>query len=84
MKAINITTARQNLYQIVNETNKSHIPIEIIGKNGNAVLISSDDWSAIQETLYLLEIPGMRESILAGSKEHLDECKSLEDIGWDI
>ena len=82
MKAINITTARQNLYQIVNETNKSHIPIEIIGKNGNAVLLSSDDWSAIQETLFLNAIPGVADSIIDGMSTPIENCIAEKEVEW--
>lgn len=84
MKVITATNARQDIYSIIQQVAKNSEPIEITSKNGNAVLISEDDWNSIQETLYLLSIPGMRESILEGSKESIDQCKSLEDIGWDI
>ena len=53
-------------------------------KKGDVVMISLDDWSAIQETLYLLSIPGMRESILNADKTPLEEWKDAKDIGWDI
>lgn len=55
-----------------------------VTKKGNAVLISEDDWNSIQETLYLLSIPGMRESILEAEKTPLDKWKNEEDLGWDI
>ena len=54
------------------------------GKQGNAVLVSEADWKAIQETLYLLSIPGMKESIIEGEKEPIDKCLKPGDIGWDI
>lgn len=82
MKTINITKARQDLYNLVDETVKTSQPIQILGKRGDAVLISLEDWNAIQETLYLLSIPNMREQLLEGIKTPLDEC--VEDIGWDI
>lgn len=82
MKSINITTARQNLYQLVNETNLSHIPIEIIGKKGNAVLISAEDWSAIQETLFLNSIPNMAESIIEGMNTSISECVAEDGVKW--
>jgi prevent-host-death family protein len=66
MPTLNATEARANLYNLVEETARSHEPIHITSKRGNAVLLSEDDWNAIQETLYLLSIPGMRESIRAG------------------
>ena len=73
MTAISITKARANLYQTVSDVNEYSQPI-IITKN--AVLISEDDWLAIQETLYLNSIPGMTESILESRDEDISECTS--------
>jgi prevent-host-death family protein len=84
MKTVPITNARQNIFNIIEQTIVNSEPIQITSKKGDVVVVSLQDWSAIQETLYLLGIPGMRESILEGSKEPIDECKSLEDIGWNI
>ena len=84
MKTVPVSNARQDIFNIIEQTIVNSEPIQITSKKGNVVMLSLEDWSAIQETLYLLEIPGMRESILDGSKETIDECKSLEDIGWDI
>ena len=84
MKTVPVTSARQNIFNIIEQTIVNSEPIQITSKKGNVVMLSLDDWSAIQETLYLLEIPGMRESIIEGSKEPIGECKSLEDIGWHI
>jgi antitoxin YefM len=58
--------ARSNLYRLIDQAAESHEPISITGKRANAVLIAESDWNAIQETLYLLSIPGMRESIKEG------------------
>lgn len=84
MKTVPVSNARQDIFNIIEQTIVNSEPIQITSKKGDVVMISLEDWSAIQETLYLLQIPGMRESILEGSKESIDECKSLEDIGWDI
>jgi prevent-host-death family protein len=84
MKTVPITNARQDIFNIIEQTIVNSEPIQITSKKGDVVVVSLQDWSAIQETLYLLGIPGMRESILEGSKEPIDECKSLEDIGWNI
>ncbi|GAB6069499.1 hypothetical protein JCM30760_05960 [Thiomicrorhabdus hydrogeniphila] len=79
MTTLNSTEARSNFYGLIAQVNESHEPVTITGKKGNAVLISEDDWSAINETLSLLNIKGMRESILDGMKTPLDECsQSLE------
>ena len=84
MRTVPITNARQDIFNIIEQTIVNSEPIQITSKKGDVVVVSLQDWSAIQETLYLLGIPGMRESILEGSKEPIDECTSLEDIGWDI
>ena len=66
--------ARAKLYRLVDHAASSHAPVLITGKRANAVLVSEEDWRAIQETLYLLSIPGMRESIRKGLKTPLSEC----------
>ena len=66
MKTITASHARANLYRLLEEAAQSSEPIQITGKRGNAVLVSMDDWQALQETVYLLSIPGMRESIREG------------------
>ncbi|MCU0849181.1 MAG: type II toxin-antitoxin system Phd/YefM family antitoxin [Spirochaetes bacterium] len=80
MKTINATRARGSLYALIDEANASHQPIHITGKRMNAVLLSEEDWNNIQETLYLLSIPRMRESIRKGLKTPLDECSG--DLDW--
>jgi len=80
MTILNATEARSKLYGLIDETTSSHQPIVITGKRGNAVLVSEDDWNAINETLHLLSIPGMRESILNGMKEPLSECST--ELDW--
>ncbi len=80
MRTINITKARSNLYKLVDDAHLSSEPIYITGKRSNAVLISEEDWKAIQETLYLLSLPGMRESIREGMKIPLDNC--AEELEW--
>ena len=66
MKSINVSQAREKLYRLLDEAAESHEPIQITGKRNNAILLSQEDWEAIQETLYLISIPGMRESIREG------------------
>lgn len=80
MKTVPVTQARSNLYKLLDETAASHEPVHITGKRGNAVLLSEEDWRAIQETLYLLSIPGMRESIREGLATHLED--TFESPGW--
>ena len=80
MHALTASEARANLYRLMDETTASHEPIIISGKRCNAVLLAAEDWSAIQETLYLLAVPGMRESIKAGRAEPL--AKSAKVLKW--
>jgi antitoxin YefM len=80
MQTLTASEARAKLYRLIDQTAESHEPIAITGKRANAVLISAEDWSAIQETLYLLSVPGMRESILEGIAENVDECS--KELDW--
>jgi antitoxin YefM len=66
MTTITATEARKSLYKLLDDVSDSHEPVQITGRRGSAVLISQDDWDSVQETLYLVSIPGMRESILEG------------------
>ncbi len=79
MNTLTASEARANLYRLIDQTVESHEPIVICGKRNSAVLLSVDHWSAIQETLYLLAVPGMREAIKAGMAEPLDSgAKALD------
>jgi len=80
MTTITATEARKKLYKLVDKVQESHDPVQITGKRGNAVLISEDDWHAVQETLYLVSIPGMRESIREGLATPVDELE--EQLDW--
>jgi antitoxin YefM len=80
MSSITASEARANLYRLIDEAAASHQPLLISGKRNNAVLVSEEDWTAIQETLFLLSVPGMRESIREGMDTPVDECS--EDPGW--
>jgi prevent-host-death family protein len=78
--ALTASEARANLYRLIDQTAESHQPIHIVGKRASAVLLSTEDWDAVQETLYLLSIPGMRESIKEGMAESLG--KSAKKLEW--
>lgn len=80
MRSINITSARKELYSLVEAVNYDSVPVLITGKNGNAVLISEEDWNAIQETLYLTSIPGMAESLIQGKESSLEDCLTEDEI----
>jgi prevent-host-death family protein len=80
MQTLTATEARTNLYRLIDQTAESHQPIAISGKRSSAILISADDWESIQETLYLLSVPGMRESIKEGMNESIDSCS--KELDW--
>lgn len=80
MTTLNATEARSKLYRLIDEAAQSHSPVVITGRRGNAVLIAEEDWNAINETLYLLSIPGMRESIREGMESSLENCE--KELDW--
>ncbi len=80
MTTLTASEARARLYKLLDEASSSHQPIQITGKRANAVLISEEDWRSIQETLYLLSIPGMRESIRKGLKTPVEKC--TKELKW--
>ena len=80
MTTINATEARAKLYNLIDQAAETHQPIVITGKRHNAILLSEEDWNAINETLYLLSVPGMRESIKEGLTQNLDECS--KELDW--
>jgi antitoxin YefM len=80
MTTLTASAARARLYKLLDEANNLHEPIQITGKRSSAVLVSEEDWRAIQETLFLLSIPGMRESIRNGLKTPIGKC--AEKLTW--
>lgn len=80
MTTLSASEARKRLYSLVDEVKESHNPVQIVGKRSSAVLISEEDWRAIEETLYIVSIPGMRESIKKGLKTSVKKCS--EEPGW--
>lgn len=80
MTTLKASAARSKLYRLIDETASSHEPIMIAGKRSSAVLVSEEDWRAIQETVYLLSIPGMRRSIRKGLATSVGKC--VKDLGW--
>ena len=80
MTTLSVTEARANLYKLIDDTSLNHAPVIITGKRGNAVLLAEDDWNAINETLHLLSVPGMRETILAGMQESIDGAAT--ELDW--
>jgi len=80
MTTLTVSEARSNLYRLLDEVAESHTPALITGKRSNAILVSEEDWNSIQETLFLLSIPNMRESIKQGMETPIDDCS--EDLNW--
>ena len=80
MKSISATEARKSLYRLLDEVTVTSEPIQITGKRGSAVLVSEDDWRAIEETIYLMSIPGMIQSIRHGMATPLEDC--VEELDW--
>ncbi len=80
MTTITATEARKQLYKLVDDVSDTHEPVQIIGKRGNAVLVGEDDWRAVQETLFLVSIPGMRESIIEGMATPPEELDT--ELRW--
>ena len=80
MTTLTATEARKTLYSLLDDVAESHRTIQITGKRNSAVLVSGEDWMAIQETLHLTSIPGMRESILAGMKTPVGKCS--KELRW--
>lgn len=80
MTVLTVSAARAKLYKLLDQTSASHEPVQITGKRSSAVLVSEEDWRSIQETLYLLSIPKMRESIRRGLKTPVEKC--LNKLKW--
>ena len=80
MQRLSASDARANLYRLMDQTAESHQPITISGKRHDSVLVSAEDWQAIQETLHLLAVPGMRESIKEGMAQAPDTC--AQELDW--
>jgi len=80
MTTLSVSDARKRLYNLVDEVKETHRPVQIVGKRNSAVLVSEEDWQAIEETLYLTSLPGMRESIKKGLKTPIEECD--EEVSW--
>jgi antitoxin YefM len=84
---IPVNEAQHQLQDLIDAVNQSHQPMTIAGQHGNAVLLATTDWASIQETLYLLSIPGMRESIREGMATPIEDCDRLgaiEDCDRDV
>ena len=82
MTNINVTNFRKNLYELLEQTIKYNEPINISTKNGNAVVMSEEDYNDLMETLYISSIPGLKEDIIEGMKESLEDCVDEDEVDW--
>lgn len=82
MQTVNITNARSNLYNIVDSVNQSHEPIQILGKRGDAVVISAEDWNCIQETLYIMSVPNLAVELRDSIEEPFTTMKNADEVEW--
>ena len=80
MKTISVTEARKNLYRLLDEVSDSHEPVQIAGRRSSAVIVSEADWRALEETVYLMSVPGMARSIREGMATPVEEC--AEELDW--
>lgn len=82
MTNINITNFRKDIYELLEQTIKFNEPINISTKNGNAIVLSEEDYNNLIETLYITSIPGLKADIIEGLKEPIDECIDEEEVEW--
>lgn len=82
MKTVTITEARKHWFKLFTEVSQSHKPLMVTGKHTNNVVVGEDDWRAIEETLYLLSIPGMRESLIKGHETPVEKCSTRDKLPW--
>ncbi len=80
MKTISATEARRSLYRLLDEVTLSSQPVQVTGKRSSVVIVSERDWRALEETVYLMSVPGMAESIRNGMATPLENC--IEELDW--
>ena len=82
MTNTNITNFRKDIYELLEQTIKYNEPINISTKNGNAVVLSEEDYNSLMETLYISSIPGLKEDIIEGLDEPLEDCINENEVEW--
>ena len=82
MTNVNVTNFRKDIYELLDQTIKYNEPINISTKNGNAIVLSEEDYNNIMEILYISSIPGLKEDIIKGLKEPIDECVDEKEVKW--
>ena len=82
MRTVNATTARTTFFRLMDELTEAHEPVVVTGRRHNIVMLPEEDWRGIQETLFLLSIPGLRKDLLKGKATPLDTCGPEEALEW--
>ncbi len=82
MTNTNIINFRKDIYELLEQTIKYNEPINITTKNGNAVVLSEEDYNGLMETVYLLTISGMKEKLIEGKNTSIDECVTEDEVEW--
>ena len=82
MTNINITNFRKDIYELLETTIKYNEPINVSTKNGNAIVLSEEDYNGLIETVNLLNIQGMKEKLIKGKEEKIEDCISEEEVEW--
>lgn len=82
MTNVNITNFRKDIYELLEQTIKFNEPLNISTKNGNAVVLSEEDYNNLIETLYVSSIPGLKEDIIKGLKEDIENCVNEDEVNW--
>ena len=82
MTNVNITNFRKDIYELLEQTIKYNEPLNISTKNGNAIVISEEDYNNLIETLYISSVPGLKEKITKGLKEDLKDCIDENEVDW--
>ncbi len=80
LRRVSTSEARANFHRLVDQVSDTHKPVLITGEINNAVLVSQEDWNSLQETLYLMSISGMKESIIEAANQPIEECITLEEL----
>ena len=83
MTNINITNFRKDIYELLEQTIKYNEPINVSTKNGNAIVLSEEDYNGLMETIYLLSVPGMKEKLIDGKDTPLEDCVAEDEVDWE-
>jgi prevent-host-death family protein len=82
MHTYNVTDTTSELHSLLHRVNQTHAPVQIVGKSAAAVILSADDWRAVEETIYLNSVYGLADSILSASKEPAEDCLPADEADW--